>query len=115
GPGPLARPASIDLLGGTSTLRFDGAEWTHYRNADDPADVMQYRQADGELFFKLVAERIEIALDKFEPLYLSQIKGIDPKAKIVRRGKRTANGRTLLVLEVEAEVSGISFVFVNHI
>lgn len=115
GPAPSARQETIELLRGNARLRFDGSEWTRFKNPDDPADVIQYKQMGEDLFYKIVAERIEVPLDKFEDLFLAQVRTTDPKAKVLSRGHRTVNAANMLVLEVEAAVSGIPFVFVNHV
>ena len=117
---PLVSPRSgsattkLDLLRGNASLTFDSTGWSQFNNPGEPSDIMQYRDDNTELFFKVIAERIQVPLENLEAINLKQMKNFDAQARVAKRGWRTVNGQRLLVLEFEASSEGIQFTFLGH-
>ena len=112
----ISQPVTLDLLRGLASLQFDGAAWRRFSNPGEPPDILQYSDRSQELFFKVISERFEVPVDKFEELAVSNLQAADAnsKARVIKRGWRTVNGERMLVLEIEAFSKGIPFVFINH-
>jgi hypothetical protein len=113
-PPASGRAMTLDLLRGRASLRFDGSVWTQFYNPGEPSDIMQYKHDSEELFFKVTADRIEVPLDKIEDFNLTQMKAVDPKVRVARRGSRMVNGQRLVVLEIDATIDAVPFTFLGH-
>jgi hypothetical protein len=79
----------------------------------DPGDF-QYTHKNGEIFFKVITERIPIELDKLAEIGFSNAREQDPNAKVTRVGSRRVNGLRMLTREFEVVSSGIQWTFYAH-
>ena len=112
GPSRARRTATIDLNRGAATLAYERSAWNSVAaRGEVPA---HYQHVDGGAFFRVIAERIEVPLEKLEEAVLANARQTDPDAQIARRGMRMVNGRSVLVLEIESVFAGVPFVYYGH-
>ncbi len=121
-PGPSASPAltkvpeftSVPLLNGRAVIRYDPALWHVDPTVTTPSGQFQYQHKSGEVWLKVVAERIEIPLERLVELNLAQIRQLDPNAQVTREGYREVNGSGMAYREVEATPSGVPLIYYIH-
>jgi hypothetical protein len=96
----------IKLEFGDFALWVNETKWKQ-QPADAVAGVLQFRSVDGEGFARVVAEKISVPTEALAELALTNAKQSDPNAKVTLRGKRTVNGREVLVLQIDLTVKNI--------
>jgi len=102
----------LTLLQGKATMRYDPSQWKP--QSINAAGVSQLSYLPGDLWVKVITERIEVPVDSLPDIVLSNAKDEDPNAKIVKRGWRMVNGTRLTFLEYELSIKGIQVTFYNH-
>jgi hypothetical protein len=110
GPSRLMRTETIDINRGSASLRYEGHAWKRF----GPSEDLQHRHTSGDAFFRVIAERVQIPIEKLEDVALTNAKNADPNARVVKRGWRLVNGQRLLVLEIDLTVQNVPFVFYGH-
>ena len=104
--------ASLSLLQGKATVRYDSAQWK--MNPTDESGIFQFNYLPGDLWARVISERLVIPLERMPDVALTNVKSEDPNAKIVKRGMRNVNGLRALYLEIEATIQGIPFTYYGH-
>jgi S1-C subfamily serine protease len=110
GPDRTRRTESLDLNRGAATIRYETGAWQAF---GDKADA-QFRHQNGEAFFRIIAERTQMTFEGLEAQVVANARTADPQARIARKGWRTVNGERVMVLEIEATVTGIPIVYYGH-
>jgi hypothetical protein len=101
------------LYAGRAVLRFDPTEWRK-GNAKKPGET-ELEHVEGDVFFKVIAERIQVPIDQMPMIVLDNAHAVSPDAKITRQGFRTLNGVRVLWIELEGSASGIPFIYYYHV
>ncbi|MGE4183211.1 MAG: hypothetical protein AB7J34_25615 [Limisphaerales bacterium] len=122
----LRRPAELRLLQGRATVRYESTSWRVMSEEELVGDQSPNQRqdtgfsrdglahADGDLWFMVVSERIEIPVEKMPDIGLQNARSMDPDVIVTRRGSRTVNGRRMLFQEMEGTFNGIPLTFVGH-
>jgi hypothetical protein len=111
-PANASRLGVLNLLQGHSAIRYDSSSWKA-EAASEPGEH-QYEHVSGDLWVKVITERLEIPQDSMEKIVLTNAQSVDPSAKVTRRGVRQVNGQRMLVLEIETTTKGIPFIIYSH-
>ncbi len=106
GIGPLV------LLQGHAQISFDPSQWAPEKTEE--SGMFQYRNIKNELWMKVIAERIQIPLEKMTEVAITNAQSVIPDVKVTRRGYRNVNGVRMLFLEFEGTRTGIAFTFYGH-
>lgn len=105
---------TLELLRGHALVRFDPRAWrADAVNSAAPANY-QYVHTNGEVYFKIISERIQIGLEKLADIGVMNAQKVDPNVTVTRRGSRLVNGLEMAVREFEATIEGIPFTFYVH-
>jgi hypothetical protein len=104
--------ASLSLLQDHATVRYDSTQWKG-KKSDEPG-IYDFQYSAGDLWLRVITERLEIPMESMADIMLANAKSVDPNAKIVRRGSRTVNGLRMLFLEIEGSTSGVPFSYYEH-
>jgi hypothetical protein len=102
----------LSLLQGHAGVRYDPSQWKS--QAINEAGAFQFQNAAGDVYIKVINERIEIPLESMIEIVLGNAQKVDPKATVTRRGWRNVNGSRMLLVEIEAIASGIPLTFYYH-
>lgn len=101
---------SLTLNGGAASLRYDKSSWKSTGARND----LNFQHVSGEAGFRVVAERMKLSYDELERVAIANARNADPAATVVRRGWRLVNGDRLMVLEIQATVSGLPWTYLGH-
>lgn len=117
-PDELNAPArreltAVQLLKGHAVLQFDPA-WRADPSVKTEAGAFQYVHSSGEVFMKVVSERIQIGLEKLAEIGVANVLKVDAAAKTTRRGPRRVNGLDMVFREVEATIDDVPLTFYIH-
>ncbi len=111
---PLAANlTTLELLRGHALIRFDPA-WRVDTDNPTPPGSYQYVHGNGEVFFKVISERIQIAIEQLAEIGVMNARKADPNTAVTRRGTRRVNGLEMALREFEATVVGIPLTFYVH-
>jgi len=103
---------SLELLRGRMRIQYAPSEWRP-EDTDEPGEY-QFGHTSGDLYIRLISERIEISLDNLLKIALDNAREVDPKVRETRRGERFVNGRQMRFLEFEATVDSMALAFYGH-
>jgi hypothetical protein len=107
--------AVLSLLKGHALLRYDPARWQEDKpTATQPPGTFIFHDASGEVFFKVIAERIQIGLKTFPGIGLTNAQAADPLAKVTQKGPRSVNGLDMVFQEIEATIDDVPWTFYVH-
>jgi hypothetical protein len=114
--GPTAAAiTSVPLLKGHAVIRYNPTAWRPDRTVKTLPGEFQVVHETGEVWLKVVAESLEhIGTERVAEISLTQIKNLDPMAKVTRQGSRRVNGLNMTFREIEAAFEGEPFTFYNH-
>ena len=110
---PAGRLRSLSLLQGHAAMQYDTAHWKEDTNAKDP-NITQFIHDSDALFARVIAEKVEIPIEKMVDIALENARKLDPKAKETQRGYRTVNGRRMLFVEFEATANNLPITYYGH-
>jgi hypothetical protein len=103
--------ATMSVLRGAFELSYDPAKW---KVGETKAGVTQLNHVSGELWAKIIPERIEIEKSHFTEIVLHNAQEVDPNARVVVDTWRTVNGLQVDVLRYDATSSGMKVTFYNQ-
>ena len=112
-PVPPGRGASLSLARGAFELSYDPAKWK--QEATTEAGVTQLNHVSGELWARVIAERLEINSDGLRELALTNAKSVAPDTTLSTETWRTVNGLRVLVLRYGGSRAGFKFTFYNQL
>lgn len=104
---------AVPLLQGHALFQYDAREWRLDPTASS-AGVLQFVHRNNEIFFKIIAERLPIDLEKIAQIGLVNIRKVDPQAAVTRRGSRRVNGLPMVLREFDVTTEGLQLVFYGH-
>jgi hypothetical protein len=108
------RYALLSLLSEHAEIRYDSNAWKPDKSEDPSPGEYYFVAANGDIYIRIISERIEIPLDKMADFALENAKSVDPNTKVTRQAWRNVNGQRCLYLEMEATIKGIPFIFIGH-
>jgi hypothetical protein len=108
----LAGASTLSLLQGHEVIRFDGTKWK--AESQEAPGEFQYRYSSGDIYVRVITERIQVPIEKMADIVLANARNADPNAKIVRQGYRNVNGLRMLYVELQATVAGIDVATLTH-
>lgn len=108
------RSVTLELLQGHIGIRYNSADWKTATTGSADPGTFQFQHAKGELYMRIIAERLQIPLETMPEVALGNARQADPNAKITRQGYRTVNGLRMLYLDFEATPSGIPITYFGH-
>lgn len=110
-PPPVSESTSklttVQLLRGHAALHYDPAQWQVDTQNAVEAGGSQYVHHSGELYMRVIPERIQIGLETLAAVGLSNVQKIDPAAVVTRQGSQRVNDLDMAFREIDATVSGI--------
>ena len=109
---PSGRLRSYSVLQGHISLDIDSSHWKMQETAE--AGVSQFVHDSNAAYVRLIAERVEIPLEKMAEIALDNVRKVDPKVRETQRGWRTVNGKRMLYLEFEATVDNLPISYYGH-
>lgn len=102
----------FELSKGTS-LDLDMTEWRFDGIDEDGSKIWVH--VDGDVYLKVIAERIEIPYDTLLETVVQNAMTVGEDVKVRRQGFRMVNGVRMMWLEMDAAISGIPFAFYSHV
>ena len=106
---------ALDLLRGHAVVRYDAALWQPSAGiTPEPAGSSQFTHKSGEVFFKVIPERLQIGIERLVALGLANAQKADPGAKVTRRGSRRVNKLDTMFQEIEVTVDQMPLTFYGH-
>ena len=78
-------------------------------------DAKLYLLGEGDTHVTIIPETAELSFEYMEEAIISNMRAVDPGAKITEKGFRNVNDTELMWAYAEAETEGIKFVFYYHI
>ena len=106
--------AEVELLRRHALIRYNPALWRASQDVKLEPGSFQYEHKSGEVFFKVIAERLQIGLERLASIGLDNAHKADPGATITRTGSRSINGLDTVFREIEATIDGIPLTFYVH-
>lgn len=92
-------------------VNYDPTKWkTEKKPISEDAELSLEHQ-NGDAYFVLIAERVEIPLANFKEIALENARSIDPEARITSERTVSRNGGSEVILDIEAKPSGIPMQF----
>ena len=91
-------------------VRYDSSEWN--MQASSEPGVHQLQHSTGDLYVRVIEERIQMPLEVMPEVALANAREVNPNVTAIRQGSRVVNGVRMLFMEYEATVGGVPFVFV---
>ena len=104
--------STLNLLQNRMAVRYDSSEWN--MQASSEPGVYQLQHSTGDLYVRVIEERIQLPLEVMPELALANAREVDPNVTAIRQGSRVVNGVRMLFMEYEAIVGRVPFVFVAH-
>jgi hypothetical protein len=109
---PAGTGATMALLRGAFELSYDPAKWRQQATTDP--GTTQLNHVSGELWLKVIAERIEVGPEALRSVAVSNAKAAAPEIHVDSETWRTVNGLKVLVLRYGGNANGIRFTFYNQ-
>ena len=104
--------STLNLLQNRMAVRYDSSEWN--MQASSEPGVYQLQHSTGDLYVRVIEERIQLPLEVMPEVALANAREVDPNVTAIRQGSRVVNGVRMLFMEYEAIVGRVPFVFVAH-
>jgi len=92
---------------GHVAVNYDGGTWKAQEKQLSSDSELTLEHQDGDVYFVLITERVEIPLENFKAIVLTNIRAADPNARVISEQRISSNGGGEIVLNIEATVSGI--------
>ncbi len=97
---------------GDFAIWIDPTIW--HQTRESAAGRLSFENVNGENYAMVVSERIPIPTESLNDIALSNVRDVDPNAKITLQEKRTVNGRDVLCLQIEASNKNIPFTYYGY-
>lgn len=92
-------------------VNYDPAKWETQQKPLSADAELSLQHKNGDAYFVLIAERVEIPLENFKEIALTNARGLDPEARITSERTVSRNGGGEVILDIEAKASGIPLHF----
>lgn len=109
---PPATGAKLSLLRGAFEVSYDPTKWKP--QATTEPTTTQLNHSSGELWLKVIAERIEVKPEGLRDLAINNAKAAAPEITVDAETWRTVNGLKVLVLRYGGTTSGVKVTFYNQ-
>jgi Tir chaperone protein (CesT) family len=109
---PKGATQEIDILNGKAGMSINPNLWKETRSTETGRRSFQHLRGDG--YAVIIAERIEIPLDRMKEIALSNAREADPEVRITEEQHRRVNGTEVLLLRLEGKVNGIAFTYFGY-
>lgn len=104
----------VTVLRGHASIHYDDSQWqVDTENKVEPGSS-QYVHHSGELYMKVIPERIQIHLPQLVDIGFNNVLKVDANAQVTREGSQRINGLDMSFREIEATVNGIPLTFYAH-
>ncbi len=97
---------------GDFAIWIDPAIW--HQSKEGAPGRLSFENLNGENYAMVVSERIPIQTESLDDIALSNVRDVDPNAKITLQEKRIVNGREVLCLQIEASNKNIPFTYYGY-
>lgn len=92
-------------------VNYDPAKWEATPKQLSADAELSLRHKNGDAYFVLIAERVEIPIENFKEIALTNARELDPEARITSERAVSRNDGGEVVLDIEAKASGIPLHF----
>jgi hypothetical protein len=89
-------------------------KWSFARGKDGESAEYTFRLKGKDLYVMSITEGVEIPLESFTDIALSNAREAAPNAKIVKREYRVVNGKKVLCMQLDGIIQGIKFTYFGY-
>ena len=94
---------------------FDDTNWTFPNYKLNGSAEMQFATYNDEAWGMVITERGSFSVESLRDAVLVNAKKVSKKVRLVKSEKKIINGKEMLQIEVEAEISGIDFIYFGNL
>lgn len=93
---------------------LDPKKWTFSKGKDGADNEYSFRLLSGDLYGRLITERMNIPLETLPQIVLSNMRAAAPDAEIVKQEYRWVNDRKLLHIRMHGTAAGIKVAYIGY-
>lgn len=93
---------------------FDTKSWTLEKGEPTEASEYSFKSLGKDIVGKFITERIEIPLQKFPDIAISNARKVAPDARIVKKEFRKVNGNKVLCMQINGTTQGVNFAYLGY-
>jgi len=93
---------------------YDPAKWEPIKRKGpgEAEHILTHSKRDA--YALVIAERIQVPLDKLKDVALAHTRNAAPDARLVSAAERVVNGARILNVQIDATVSGVPFTYYSY-
>jgi hypothetical protein len=105
---------AVKSLRNTAAVYIDPKKWTFQKGKDAQENEYSFRLSGGDLYARLITERMNIPLETLPTIALNNLKSVAPDAEIVKQEYRWVNDRKVLHMQMRGTTSGIKAAYYGY-
>ncbi|MBB1272366.1 MULTISPECIES: hypothetical protein [Psychromonas] len=118
-PGVFKTPASANFVlkskKNNATFAFNTKQWVFEKSTtDDSAIEYALTLKAGDLYARVITERIQINNKELTEIALDNAKNVAPNAKVIKKEYRMVNGKKMIYMEMVGTMKGIEFQYLGY-
>jgi len=98
---------AVKSLRNNAAVYIDPKKWVFQKGKDAQENEYSFRLSGGDLYARLITERMTIPLETLPTIALNNLKAVAPDAEIVKQEYRWVNDRKVLHMQMRGTTSGI--------
>lgn len=93
---------------------FDSKSWALEKGKPAESSEYNFKSLIKDIYGKFITERIEIPLQKFPDIAISNARKVAPDARIIKKEFRNVNGNKVLCMQINGTIQGVNFVYLGY-
>jgi hypothetical protein len=105
---------AVKSLRNNASVYIDPKRWTFQKGNAAHENEYSFRLAGGDLYARLITERMNIPLESLPTIALNNLKSVAPDAEVVKQEYRWVNDRKVLHMQMRGTTSGIKAAYYGY-
>jgi hypothetical protein len=111
---PAASTFAVKSVRNNAAVYIDPKKWVFQKGKDAQENEYSFRLAGGDLYARLITERMTIPLETLPTIALNNLKVVAPDAEIVKQELRWVGDRKVLHMQMRGTTSGIKAAYSGY-
>lgn len=107
-----AATTKVSLLRGQATFSYNPAKWRPTQSKDPDKTTFQHVNGDG--YAMIIAERLEIPLQKLKEIAVANARQAAPNIKVILEEPVKVNGLDVVAMQMQGTIQGIDFIYYGY-
>ena len=98
-----------------ATFAINSKKWTFEKSSNDDAAIeYSLTLKAGDLYARVITERIQINTKELTEIALDNAKDVAPNTKVIKKEYRIVNGKKMIYMEMVGTMKGIDFQYLGY-